>query len=157
MMISTLQSRLESLLQANAYFSGVEILTEERGDLVTAIQKAVNQTKFFVWIVTPEGMPTSSKGDAIRIKHRGVIQVIESHLLNKTGKRSRDAVDYVIAAVHNEWCGLGNADHPHESTKWNFLGYRAVTELPPEMQSLTVYAVEFEVTASFQPPAPPAP
>lgn len=141
-MLTTIQQRLEQLLAAHPWFDGVTILSEEHGDLVSQINKAIGKLAFYVLITTPAGRVDGSKDGKIHVRHQVELHLIETRITNKTGKRARDAVVPAIEAIQGQWCGMGNS----RSTARQF----GVTSygLTPE-DGATIYTVTAECSASL--------
>ena len=136
-MIATLQTQLQALLEAHPWFAGVDILSEEKGDLQNEIDTAVKSIGFCIVLITPQGQLEADKGGRLWMRHNLSINAVESYTINQTGKRAKAAVVPIIEAIHDHWNGLGNADSRGRNNLLHCRGY----EIVPDPDGLTVYAV----------------
>lgn len=110
--LNQLQQRIEALMEASAWFSGVTILTEDKGSLSQQIEAAVAGIEFFATVITPDAnnvMRDIPDGyhDRLILEMRCAVSLSETHLLNSTGKRAKEGMQELIKAVHGQPTELG--------------------------------------------------
>jgi hypothetical protein len=118
-MILELQTRLKTLIEADAYFATVEVLTEAKGDITWQISKALAGLGFKVTVATAKGVNPSPDAQRVKMDERLIVTVIENPILNKTGKNAVAGMEELIRIFHGASAGLQAGDkfvvHGHEA------------------------------------------
>lgn len=98
--LSQLQANVVERLQADPYWTGVEIITEKKGDLITDIETTVAQLGFCVVVVTP----VFQFFNPLTLNFEGyadvAIMVYENVLLNSSGIHACDACEHAVTQLH---------------------------------------------------------
>jgi hypothetical protein len=143
----TLQQRIQSLIQANAYFAGLEadqILTEEVGDLDTEIEQKLLPLNFGVVVETADGKPSVSSYGALISMETLCISLVHRPTLDPAHS-ILDALAAAIAAVH----GAGvQATPPPNAREFDFfavVSHGRRRDAPPG-----VHVHELHVTAGLR-------
>lgn len=141
----TLQARVKALLVASTYFTGVDIITEDIGDIETAISAALQKAGFGLIILSPRG--DREGGDE---RGRPRVRAVETISVVVTCNPAAysgslavlDAVYQVIKAVDAKpnttgGQGIGNA-------VFHYTGHEA--DAAAALEGLHVHAVHFTTT-----------
>ena len=114
----TLQTRIQSLLSASAYFQGLlpaQMLTEEIGDLDTEIEQKLIPLNFGFVVETAEGKPIESSYGALMTLETLCVSLVHNPTLDPT-HNMLDALTAAIAALQGKSVQLNPpaAYRPHD-------------------------------------------
>lgn len=153
-MLSQLQARAKTLLQAHAWFEGVDIITEEEGDLGNELARAFGGgMKFFAVVLTPSGRTITPQGENKQpyIIHDVMIYLVEDPTFNTSGaKHAKNGVVPVIEALHNQWNGLGGEPRGRTAKVFEFQNYAplpGISDKDDPLYGFTIIAVELSTRA----------
>lgn len=152
-MLTTLQNRIKSLLEADAWFSGdqVDILTEDRGELYYDIEAAVSRVNggVVISIITPTLRPAAGDPSKRKLKTEcGItLALFENPILTESAKTVDAALPRVLQLVHGQWSGVGAANVPDDSpNRFHFVG----GQLVPDTPGYKIYEIDFQTTINLQ-------
>lgn len=97
--LKDIQTEVSSLLTADAYFSGIPILTEARGDLLNQLQRDLGRLGIVVVIETLTGKPEHASAGSYTIDLMLGITVTENVLINQGASGTRKPASAVVARI----------------------------------------------------------
>lgn len=113
--LTTLRDRVKTLLAARSFFTGQTILVPDKS-IAKNISEAIARIGFFALVLTPRGEPTPPQGRNVNALQRRNLQATWRHYVGISlvqnpvkadAKSAEEAVFEVVAALENQWCGLG--------------------------------------------------
>jgi hypothetical protein len=101
-MLIALQTRLKTLIEADAYFTGVSVITEAAADIQTELDTALAKLSFAIIVSTAEGRSQDTAREGLIFQETLLISVIQSPITDPSAatRNVLDAVEHIIAAVH---------------------------------------------------------
>lgn len=133
-MLDTIQNHIKDLLLADPWFQdeAVEILTEEKGDIIYDLEKLLaTLNKVAVLIVTPAGQPKDPASLLVDQQLAFAVGVTENYKLNQSGKRARQSIIPVQRALSGKWSGIGSSNiAPQSGNRLKCMGWALDPESP---------------------------
>lgn len=115
--LTTVGDTFAALIAADAYFAGIPVATERKGDIGATIRDALAKLGLSVAVVVPDGDTMKRQGDTLQMRVRVVAQISELYLVNQGATGSRKpalaAAVRVMKAVDRKPNGLDPAGTQH--------------------------------------------
>ena len=111
-MLLALQERLKTLIEADTYFEGVAILTEQLGNILAAYQEAIDKLGFCIVIEVSAGesIERSPVGPAFR--ELFTISISQGVLTDDQAATRNvvDGLEHAVLAIHGQPADAGDPD-----------------------------------------------
>ncbi len=103
--LSTIQSQIKDRLTADPHFSDIPVITEDRGDINTAINTAIGQIGTCVIVLTPSADVRNANVPGPYFDRVGIlVRTFETPTINRastgTGKKAIDTAEIAVALLH---------------------------------------------------------
>lgn len=105
--ILDLQTRVKAILEADAAFAGVDILTESKGDLESELTRALERLGFGVVVTSSEGQNKDPRQRAPFFDETLTVALFLVPTLDGGQHNMPDAVEAAILALHHSPVGTG--------------------------------------------------
>lgn len=136
-MLSILQNRIKSLLEADPWFADVTVLTHRQGDIASEIDQGVGSLGLLTVVLLPTGeRDPQDRESRMRLRQDIAVSFIENPTTNASDHHAEDALAPAMLALNDQWNGLGSATN--ERAKGNRL-YVQSYQLMPDDSGLILY------------------
>lgn len=136
------QAAAAALVQADPFFTGLEVLTEAKGDLNQLIRASLQKIGLCVVVMTPDFEITKRVRQRKRVRVRVVVECSEISIVNKTGKAPLAAAWAAAVALDCQPNGLDPEGAPHMAGIREFtLHDSQPVVLVPDKQLLTYHTI----------------
>lgn len=149
MSLALIQEKLVALLQADPELSGIEILWEKKGDIESQIEQSLAKLNLAVIVLPPVAESIESKADAVALRVRLSVSVVENVTLNDTGKKALEIANRLMTpkVVHGINNGIGNSRSQLSEFR---LSSNAMDPVPTPQASMVAYNINFETLLTLR-------
>lgn len=137
--------RLRQIQRLNQ--AGLSVLTENKTDLIAAIDAALQSLGLVAIVSTPSGKPRSTDSESIDIDGAVVITVTENVLLN----RSRSGALPILSAVELIAAGLNLKTVTDENDTLTFRGWSSPVVLDGNVVVEVTFGCQFYIGPELEP------
>lgn len=135
-----IQDRIAELIEAAPLFAGkIEVVTQRKGDIQSAIAERLQRLGFGVTVVLGGGERENETPGAYRERTEFTISVVENPTLNKSGLNAVAAVEAIIEALDNQPQDAALPEGVSTRRALFITGHRPVGDAPPALDVHHVY------------------